>query len=132
MVRDIEHVGAELQMPPLAQRKFADERGIEIPEFLAAQRVAAKIAERERSRDGECSLVEPLGWRRIGNRWIAHHVQSLVGTAGAGIRDFAGNHEVIWKPRSRGENTVQLPVAQRMVQRLAAGPERAELVHPTG
>src|ERR1700687_3489884 len=125
MVRDIEHVGAELQMPPLAQREFADERGIEIPEFLAAQRVAAKIAERERSRDGECSLVESLGWRRIGYRWIAHHTQSLGVTAGAGIRDVAGNHEVIWKPQSRGENPVQLPVAERIVERLAADPQRA-------
>src|SRR5580704_14287450 len=109
MVRHIEHVGAELQMPPLAQREFADERRIEVPEVLAAQRVAAKIAERERSRNGERSLVEPLSWRRIGDRWIPHHVQSLVVTAGAGIRDVARNHEGIWQPRSRGENTVQLP-----------------------
>src|SRR5438128_232297 len=132
MVRDIEHVGAELQMPPLAQREFADERGIEIPVLLAAQRVAPKIAERERSRNGERSLVEPLGWRRIGNRWIAHDVQSLVVTTGAGIRYVAGNHEIIWQPRGPGENTVQLPVAERIVERLAAGPQRAELIHPTG
>src|SRR5260370_2580301 len=45
-------------------------------------------------------------------------------TAGAGIRHVAGNHEVIWQPRSRGENTVQLPVAERIVERLAAGPQR--------
>src|SRR5262249_11136387 len=133
VVRDIEEVGPELELPPLGfQRETLLEGEIPVPASRPDDYVPAGVAVRADRVAPERRRIEPLrhlivGRAAAGKRWISDQVWPVA--ANASQRDVAARCHREWIPALKCIDPRNPPAAERLFEQRIPVLEKWKLVH---